>query len=61
MDDLAVHDVVVRPFEVRQFEAPQLADRRVERLTARSRPAARHCRRSARNVRSTCARSNRCP
>ena len=35
MDDFAIHDVVVRPFEVRQFETPQLADRRVERLTAR--------------------------
>ena len=36
VDDLAIHDVVVRPLEVRQLEAPQLADRRVERLTARS-------------------------
>ena len=34
MNDLAVDDVVVRPFEVRQFEPAQFANRGVERFAA---------------------------
>ena len=36
MNDLAVDDVVVRTFEVRQFEAAQLANRGVERFAPRA-------------------------